>query len=145
MKLSTKGEYGLLAAIDLALNSGRGPVQSFQIAERQSIPKQYLDQLLLMLKKAGLVESVRGRQGGYQLARPPREITLFDVVAALEGPIENVNFVGKVPEERTATRELLRDIWVDLAAHTVEILKQQTLDEFCDRHRRIQEQLMYYI
>lgn len=145
MKLSTKGEYGLLAAMDLALNSGRGPVQSFHIAERQNIPKQYLDQLLLMLKKAGLIESSRGRQGGYQLARAAQEITLFDIVTALEGPIENVNFLGKASQERTATQELLRDVWADLVAHTVKTLKRQTLDEFCDRHRRIQEQLMYYI
>jgi Rrf2 family protein len=145
MKLSTKGEYGLLAAIDLALHSGGGPVQSFQIAERQKIPKQYLDQLLLMLKKAGLIESSRGRQGGYQLARPANEISLFEIVTALEGPIENVNFVGKSSHGRTAIQEMLRDIWTDLVSHSVEILKGQTLDEFCDRHRKIQEQLMYYI
>jgi Rrf2 family protein len=145
MKLSTKGEYGLLAVIDLALHSGRGPVQSFQIAERQSIPKQYLDQLLLVLKKSGLIESSRGRQGGYQLARPAREITLFDIVTALEGPIENVNFLGKTPKNRTAIQALLKDIWSDLISHTAEILRKRTLEEFCDRHRSMQEQPMYYI
>ncbi|MCI0418286.1 MAG: Rrf2 family transcriptional regulator [Acidobacteria bacterium] len=145
MKLSTKGEYGLLAVIDLALHSGRGPVQSFQIAERQNIPKQYLDQLLLMLKKAGLIESSRGRQGGYQLARAAQEITLFDIVTALEGPIENVNFVGKSKPDQNPTQEILKDIWIDLVSHTVGILKQKTLEEFCDRQRRIQEQFMYYI
>jgi Rrf2 family cysteine metabolism transcriptional repressor len=146
MKLSTKGEYGLLAAVDLALHSGQGPVQSFQIAERQNIPKQYLDQLLLMLKKSGLVESSRGRQGGYQLARPAEEITLFDIVSVLEGPIENVNFVGKTPRSIYTARTLLKEIWTDLFLHTVEILRKRTLAEFCDRHRRMQEQqLMYYI
>jgi Rrf2 family transcriptional regulator, cysteine metabolism repressor len=145
MKLSTKGEYGLLAAIDLALQSGRGPVQSIQIAERQGIPKQYLDQLLLMLKKAGLIESSRGRQGGYQLARPAPEITLFDVVTALEGPIENVNFVGKSKRGQNPSERILQDIWTNLFSHTVETLKQKTLEEFCDRHRKIQEQFMYYI
>jgi Rrf2 family cysteine metabolism transcriptional repressor len=145
MKLSTKGEYGLLAVIDLALHSGHGPVQSFQIAERQNIPKQYLDQLLLLLKKSGLIESSRGRQGGYQLARPACDITLFDIVTALEGPVENVNFLGKTPRGRTATQALLKDIWSDLFSHTTEILKNRTLEEFCDRHRRMQEQLMYYI
>ena len=145
MKLSTKGEYGLLAAIDLALHSGRGPVQSIQIAERQEIPKQYLDQLLLMLKKAGLIESSRGRQGGYQLARPAPEITLFDVVTALEGPIENVNFVGKSKRGQNPSERILQDIWTNLFSHTVETLKQKTLEEFCDRQRKIQEQFMYYI
>ena len=147
MKLSTKGEYGLLAAIDLALYSERGPVQSVQIAERQDIPKQYLDQLLLMLKKAGLVESSRGRQGGYQLARPAPEITLFDVVTALEGPIENVNFIGKGKGKlgQNPSERILKDIWTDLVCHTIETLKRRTLEEFCDNHRKIQEQFMYYI
>jgi Rrf2 family transcriptional regulator, cysteine metabolism repressor len=145
MKLSTKGEYGLLAVIDLALHSGCGPVQSFQIAERQNIPKQYLDQLLLVLKKSGVIESSRGRQGGYQLARPAQNITLFDIVAALEGPIENVNFLGKTPQSRTATQALLKDIWSDLISHTADILQKRTLEEFCDRHRRMQEQPMYHI
>src|SRR3977135_2844135 len=143
MKLSTKGEYGLLAAIDLALHSGRGPVQSFQIAERQEIPKQYLDQLLLMLKKAGLIESSRGRQGGYQLARPAPEITLFDIVTALEGPIENVNFAGKSKLGQNPSQKILKDTWTGLIFHTVETLKQRTLEEFCDRHRKLEEQFMY--
>ena len=85
MKLSTKGEYGLLAVIDLALHSLEAPVQSAQIAERQNIPKQYLDQLLLFLKKAGLIESSRGRQGGYQLARSASHINLLQVVAGAGG------------------------------------------------------------
>ena len=145
MKLSTKGEYGLLAVIDLAIHSGRGPVQSSQIAERQNIPKQYLDQLLLMLRKSRLIASSRGRQGGYHLARPAQEITLFDIVTALEGPIENVNFTGKSLQNRTPTRDLLRDIWSDLASHTVEKLKQENLEHFCDRHRSMRDHLMYYI
>ena len=145
MKLSTKGEYGLLAAIDLALHSDRGPVQSFQIAERQEIPKQYLDQLLLMLKKAGLIESSRGRQGGYQLARPASEITLFDIVTALEGPIENVNFLERSKHRGTTSKKILKDIWTDLVSHTAETLKQKTLEELRDRNKETHEQLMYYI
>src|SRR5215831_1950489 len=95
MRLSTKGEYGLLAIVDLALHCDQGPVQSFQVAERQHIPKPYLDQLMLILKKAGLVESSRGRQGGYILARPASRITVLEIVAALEGPLGNANFTRK--------------------------------------------------
>jgi Rrf2 family protein len=145
MRLSTKGEYGLLAIIDLASHSGRGPVQSLQIAERQNIPKQYLDQLLLTLKKAGLIESARGRQGGYSLARPPAEITLLDIVTALEGPIENVNFLPKSGAVDNPPQQVLREIWVGLVSHAAETLKQRTLEDFCERHRRLQEQFMYYI
>lgn len=145
MRLSTKGEYGLLAIIDLALNYGHGPIQSLQIAERQQIPKQYLDQLMLLLRKAGLVESSRGRQGGYQLARPPKEITLFDIVTALEGPVENNNFLEKIPHKRTPAREVFKDIWSDLYSNTIQILRSKTIEEFSERHRKLEKEIMYYI
>ena len=145
MKLSTKGEYGLLAIIDLALHSGHGPVQSFQIAERQSIPKQYLDQLMLSLKKAGLVESARGRLGGYFLARPAREISLLDIVTVLEGPVENTNFLERQSQERNPSRDRLKEVWSKLFSHTTETLRVMTVEEFCEHHRRTQNQIMYYI
>jgi Rrf2 family transcriptional regulator, cysteine metabolism repressor len=145
MRLSTKGEYGLLAVIDLALHYGHGPIQSLQIAERQRIPKQYLDQLMLILRKAGIVESSRGRQGGYQLARPPKEITLYDIVRELEGPVENINFLERSPHRRTPAREVFRDIWTDLYSNTVQILRSKTIEEFCERHRKLEQEIMYYI
>jgi len=145
MKLSTKGEYGLLAIIDLALHSHKGPVQSFQIAERQSIPKQYLDQLMLTLKKAGLVESSRGRQGGYQLARAASTISILEIITALEGPIENVNFIGKEPLSRNTARDILRSLWSNLFSNTVEVLRTKTLEEVCDQHQKMENQIMYYI
>jgi Rrf2 family transcriptional regulator, cysteine metabolism repressor len=95
MRLSSKGEYGLLALIDLAMHTDEGPVQIHQIAKRQGIPKQYLGQLMLALKKAGFIHSLRGRQGGYVLARPAHAIMLHDVVTALEGPVRNINFLPK--------------------------------------------------
>jgi Rrf2 family cysteine metabolism transcriptional repressor len=145
MKLSTKGEYGLLAMIDLALYSSEGPVQSQQIAERQNIPKQYLDQLMLTLKKAGLVESSRGRQGGYVLARPARNITILEIVTALEGPLENINFLGRSVKSRSTTREILNNYWNELFRSVVENLKGKTLEVLCDEHKRMQNQIMYYI
>jgi Rrf2 family cysteine metabolism transcriptional repressor len=145
MKLSTKGEYGLLAMIDLALYSSEGPVQSQQIAERQHIPKQYLDQLMLTLKKAGLVESSRGRQGGYVLARPARNITILEIVTALEGPLENINFLGRSVKSRSTTREILNNYWNELFRSVVENLKGKTLEVLCDEHKRMQNQIMYYI
>ena len=145
MRLSTKGEYGLLAIIDLALHSHKGPVQSFQIAERQSIPKQYLDQLMLVLKKAGLVDSSRGRQGGYQLARSANTISIFEIITALEGRIENVNFIGKEPPSRNTARDILRSLWSSLFTNIVEVLRTKTLEEVCDQHKRMENQIMYYI
>ena len=87
MRISSKGEYGLRALFDLAQRYGEGPVQSHDIHERQGIDENYLNQILILLRKAGLIESVRGPQGGHRLARPPAQITLLEMVTALEGPL----------------------------------------------------------
>ncbi len=145
MKLSTKGEYGLLAIIDLALHSQQGPVQSLQIAERQGIPKQYLDQLMLILKKAGLVESSRGRQGGYLLSRSASSISVLEIVTALEGPIERISFQGRGTNSKSTTRQILRDLWDELYSHIIDVLQNRTLEEVCDRYKKLESQIMYYI
>jgi Rrf2 family transcriptional regulator, cysteine metabolism repressor len=87
MKLSTRGKYGLYAMYYLARHMDDGP-QSLQNIASVGIPKQYLEQLLGNLRRAGLVGSVRGSQGGYCIARPPGEITVLDVIDAMEGPLE---------------------------------------------------------
>lgn len=87
MKLSTRAKYGIHAMLDLAVNQGTGPQPIKQIAERQGIPEQYLEQLIAVLRREGLVSSVRGAQGGYYLGKPPGEITMQDLVRVLEGPI----------------------------------------------------------
>lgn len=95
MKLSTKGRYGLRAMLDLALNSEHGETVSIQsIAERQNISESYLEQLVRKLRTADLLVSVRGAGGGYQLARPASEISVGDVLRALEGSIEAVSCVS---------------------------------------------------
>jgi len=87
MKLSTKGRYGLRAIVDLAINGDKGPVPISSIADRQSLSESYLEQLMAKLKKAGLVTSIRGAQGGYCLARDASEISIGDILRALEGDI----------------------------------------------------------
>lgn len=91
MKLSTKGRYGLRAVLDIALNSETEAVALSSIAERQSISISYLEQLVAKLKKAGLVESTRGAKGGYVLARPAEEISVGDILRALEGDLNPVD------------------------------------------------------
>ena len=130
MRISTKGEYGLLALLDVALQPHGAPVQVAQIARRQRIPKQYLDQLMLSLKRAGLVASVRGRQGGYRLARPAASITLLDAIAALEGPQENVNFTEPSRRHHGA-RVVLRGVWEKLSNQSIKLLKSKSLAEIC--------------
>ena len=130
MRISTKGEYGLLALLDVAMQPDGAPVQVAQIARRQRIPKQYLDQLMLSLKRAGIVASVRGRQGGYRLARPATSITLLDAMTALEGPLENVNFVD-TSRRVHGTRRVLRGVWEKLSSQSIKLLKSKSLAEIC--------------
>lgn len=87
MRLTAKSEYGVLAMIELACRHGSGPVSARDIAETRDIPSRFLEQLFVTLRRAGLVEAVRGARGGFTLTREPREITVLEVVEALEGPL----------------------------------------------------------
>lgn len=94
MKLSTKGRYGLRAFIDLAVYGEEDAVSLTSIAARQEISLNYLEQLMAKLRKAGLVESIRGVNGGYKLSRPAEEISVGDVLRALEGDLKPVECAG---------------------------------------------------
>src|SRR4030088_3230344 len=85
MRLSMKTEYGVRAIVELAANAGRGSLQSGEIARRQVIPGPFLDQVLMTLRRAGLVQSTRGPHGGHVLARNPEDIRLDEVIAGLAG------------------------------------------------------------
>ncbi len=85
MKLSSKGRYGLLALYDLAARYGSGPVPLKAIAQRNDIPEMYLEQLFLSLRRNGLINSIRGAQGGYELAKTPKDVVVGDALRALEG------------------------------------------------------------
>ncbi|MBQ8184996.1 MAG: Rrf2 family transcriptional regulator [Lachnospiraceae bacterium] len=99
MKLSTKGRYGLRALLDLAVHSESGAVSIASIAERQNISESYLEQLIAKLRKAGLVSSVRGAGGGYVLAKAPEEISVGDILRALEGNLNPVECSGFQEEQ----------------------------------------------
>lgn len=88
MKLSTKGRYGVRAMVELAANYGEPPVSIKTISKRQNLSEYYLEQLFSPLRRANLIRSIRGAQGGYVLARSPEEITVGDIMTVLEGPIE---------------------------------------------------------
>lgn len=88
MKLSTRSRYGLRAMLVLALHQGDEPIMTKEIADRQNLPVSYLEQLMLTLRKAGLVVATRGARGGYLLSRSPREISLAQIVEALEGALD---------------------------------------------------------
>lgn len=93
MKISTKGRYGLEAMLDLAINASQGHVTLKSISERQGISENYLEQLFMILRKQGMVASIRGKHGGYKLARDPADITVAQVLSALEGPLAPVDCI----------------------------------------------------
>jgi len=98
MKVSTKGRYGLLAMIDIAAHQAQGSVSLRSVAERNNLSENYLEQLLPALRKAGLVKSIRGAQGGYVLAKPSDSITMGDILRTLEGPLSPVDCLASDPE-----------------------------------------------
>jgi len=90
MKISTKGRYGLEALLDMALHTDEAPIKISSIAQRQGISEKYLEQIFSTLKNSDIVKSVRGAQGGYLLARPAHQITVRQILTALEGPLSPV-------------------------------------------------------
>jgi Rrf2 family protein len=127
MRVTAKVDYAVRAGAELAAASGEGPVKGDRIAQSQQIPLKFLENILLELKHAGLVHSQRGADGGYWLAQPADEISLADVIRAVEGPIANVR--GERPEqvEYPGAAEQLRDVWIAVRANLRAVLENVTL------------------
>ncbi|MEN6350576.1 MAG: Rrf2 family transcriptional regulator [Syntrophomonas sp.] len=130
MKLSTKGRYGVRAMLDIAQSQAEGPVAIHNIAKRQNLSNRYLEQLLIPLKQAGLVKSIRGSQGGYVLGRKPSEITVGDIIRVLEGPISPVDCVSeRNPDDcERADFCVTRKIWSRLRDSMVDVLDSYSLE-----------------
>lgn len=129
MKVSTRGDYACRALLSLALHGGDGPTSVRDIAERTALPQPYLEQILLALKGAGLVRSKRGVGGGYVLSRDPEEITLAQIVSAVDGPIVVGDF-GEPHENGACDHEgqcVLLSIWADVGEHMRRLLEESTL------------------
>ena len=140
MKLSTKGRYGLRALIDLALYGEEEAVSIQSISARQQISDSYLEQLVRKLKKAGLVTSVRGAQGGYRLAKPAGEISVGDVLRALEGSIEAVS-CGVENNANCLGKDLCvaRYVWEKVNKSIQETVDSIMISQLVEESRRIQE------
>jgi Rrf2 family cysteine metabolism transcriptional repressor len=137
MKLSTRSRYGIHAMFDLAKNIGSGPQAIRSIAERQDVPEQYLEQLIGPLRRADLVRSVRGAGGGYLLARPPEEITIGEIVRALEGPL---NITDCMADADACSRSGLcpsRLIWERLGQAINDVLDQTSLGDMLQDDARL--------
>ncbi len=130
MKLSTKGRYGLRAIIDLAANSETEAVSISSIATRQALSEGYLEQLVSKLKKAGLVKSIRGAQGGYILAKPACEISVGDILRALEGELNPVQCSGLETESGCSESDccVTKNVWQRISDSINEVVDDIMLD-----------------
>jgi Rrf2 family protein len=131
VRVSAKVDYALRAVIELAA-SGDGPVKGERIAQAQEIPLKFLENILGDLRHAGLVRSQRGVDGGYWLGRPAEEITVAEVVRAVEGPIANVRGVGPEQVEYAGSAERLRDVWIAVRANLRAVLEQVTIADLAN-------------
>ncbi|QVQ53638.1 Rrf2 family transcriptional regulator [Spiractinospora alimapuensis] len=133
MRLSARVDYALRAAAELAAG-GEGPVTAEQLARAQEIPGKFLENILTQLRRAGLVRSQRGPVGGYWLARPATEISMADVMRAVDGPLANVR--GERPEhvDYGGAARALQQVWIALRASERAILESVTLADIASGH-----------
>lgn len=134
MKLSTKGKYGVQALFELAMYEGAGPVSLKHIAERQGLSEHYLEQLAAPLRKAGLIVSVRGAQGGYVLSRPARQITVGDIIRVLEGPIGFTDCTeeGSLPAAGAESGPV-QGVWAQVTRQIVAVVDAVTLADLVEQ------------
>lgn len=134
MRLTTKGRFAVTAMIDVALNNGRGPVTLAGVSERQKISLSYLEQLFGRLRRHGLVDSVRGPGGGYNLARSPAAMSVAEIILAVDEPIDTTQCGGREnchDDGRCMTHEL----WASLNDHIFTFLRGVTLEELVREQR----------
>jgi len=130
MKMSTKGRYAVMAMIDIASQPAASPVSLAEIAERQDISQEYLEQLFGKLRKAGLVDSVRGPGGGYRLARPIEEIPVASIILAVDEPLRVTRCEGDAVEGCVrGERCCAHDLWSSLGRQMMYFLASITLED----------------
>ncbi len=159
MRLTAKSRYGVRAIFDLAYHSAGEPVQIKEIAERQHIGLRYLEQIFQQLKQAGIIGSKRGPAGGYFLLKSAAEITVYDVIAATEGPIELVFCVGEqgdgarcdAPACNLKGECVASDLWQEVGERIAEVFRSTSIQDLCRQaeglgfERSRTSRLMFYI
>lgn len=136
MKLSTKGKYGVKAIVDLALNQGETPVSIKSISQRQNISEYYLEQLFAPLRRAKVIKSIRGAQGGYVLNKEPSKITVLDIMNILEGPVEISECLDNTDCSNIdccATRT----VWVKIKNSIDSVMESITLQDILDDYKKM--------
>jgi Rrf2 family cysteine metabolism transcriptional repressor len=135
MRISTKTRYGTRAMVDIGEHQGEGPVSLRELAHRQGLSMKYMEQIVPSLKASGLIRSARGAQGGYVLAKEPRQISLHDIVHALVGSWSLVDCLDDDNLCDRAKECVTYEIWRDIQRGIYEILDSTTLADMIDRHR----------
>jgi Rrf2 family protein len=129
VRITAKADYAVRAALELAGSSEEQPVKGERLSESQDIPLQFLEHILLELKHARLVRAKRGYKGGYWLARDAEEITIADVIRAVEGPLANIHESAPEDLHYPGSAERLRDVWVAVRASLRAVLEETTVAE----------------
>ena len=138
MQLSTRGRYAARAVLELALHYPGGPVRLHNISKNQDIPLRYLEQIMTMLVTSGLVKSKRGQAGGFNLAKLPSEISLYEVIQVVEGSLALVDCVDKASACLRSSSCITRDIWNRLSLQMKETLSSITLTDMVKMHQQKQ-------
>ncbi|AFS78340.1 transcriptional regulator BadM/Rrf2 family [Gottschalkia acidurici 9a] len=148
MRLSTKGRYGLKAMFELALHYGEGPIPLKNVADNQRISEHYLEQLIAVLRKNGLVNSVRGAQGGYMLVDSPNKITVGSIIRALEGDIAPSDCV--IEDSNVCDREskcVTKSVWIRIRDSINDVIDSITLQDMVEDYIEMNSdsEYMYFI
>ena len=136
MKISTKIRYGTRAMLELASHYGEGAIELKEIAQKESIPPKYLEQVIIPLRTAGLIKSARGSRGGYSLGKPPSEIYLKDVYEVLEGPVYLVDCLRDPKVCQRVPSCVTRDIWQEVSEAIGKVFSSLTLQDMVERKKR---------
>ncbi len=136
LNITSRANYGLRAMLELALHFNQGVLQGGELSKKGDIPKNYLEQLLNVLKKTGLIQSLRGNKGGYKLSRPPENISLSEIIHSLEGP---ANTSYSYPKN-----DAIKQCYIK-AEHALASVFQISLRELLNEQEKIDKQLTFYI
>ena len=147
MRFSVKSDYAITAVLDMALNADKGPVHVRAIAGRQAIPVRFLEQVMASLKKAGLIESIRGAQGGYVLSRDPRTISVAQIVEAIEGPITPMDCTNGAFERKCLQINgcVVKEVWEDVRRAITGALSKVSIEDMYKKKREQEKTVMYHI
>jgi Rrf2 family cysteine metabolism transcriptional repressor len=141
MRLSTKGEYASRAMLELSLKYDKGPQHIGKISKAQDIPQRFLEQILLLLKRAGYLKSKRGPNGGYYLAKSPSDINVAEVIRVLEGPLAPIDCVSILAHETCPMEATcgLRWLWKEVRDSVAEIMERTTFADLVRRNKPIND------